>query len=724
MNKVWNYENVNKVDAVNLAAQLNTSTLMSKVLLSRGFTDIQAIKDFVNDDECSHDPFLLNDMELATERINRAIDEEENITVYGDYDADGITSTTVLMKFLKSQGATVDYYIPDRIKEGYGISEEAVETILERGTELVISVDCGITAIKEAELIYDLGADFIVTDHHECSEILPNAIAIINPKRPDSTYPYSELAGVGVTYKLIQALCIKRGLGDLYKSYLDLVAIGTIADIVPLTGENRSIVKLGLKAINNSDNEGLRQLISIAGLDKNGRELSATNVAFGIAPRINAGGRMGRPELALELFFTEDPNDAKRLAVELNENNKLRQSIEQETANKIMDELNADKDIDKKRVIVVAKENLHSGIVGIVASRVLDRYYKPCIILSIEEDENGHAMAKGSCRSVEGYNIYEMLSRCQELLVQFGGHELAAGLSIKPENIKSFDEKINQISCEIDEDVFVPRINADTSIDVDEINVESIESLRALEPYGQNNPEPTFVVEGIKLVYSKTVGSNGNHMRLIFQEGDLKYDAIAFNVSDSRIFLSLNDLYDIIFTLEINEWNNNRKPSLVLIDMKRSNYGRINNKVGNDLYTRLNDVINYGKSIINEGTNDTFLNKLNERINNVLDVDFSSNNVEEIIQCIASRDDMIQVYKYLNITKKISVNHISNVGSKISLNYFKIKTSLETFIDLNLAKTDGTYIYINNNKGKKVDLENSQTYKIISILNDYALKRK
>ena len=439
MIKKWECNKIDEEKVNEFSKKNNVSRLLSKVMLSRGFTDDAEVQKFLHPklDEL-YDPFLINDMDIAVNRIMEACERKEKVTIYGDYDVDGITSIAVLKSFLLEQGMNVDHYLPSRLEEGYGLNNDAIKKIYEQGTKLLITVDCGISAFNEIEYANELGIEVIVTDHHECPEKLPNALAVLDPKREDSTYPFSSLAGVGVSFKLIQAISYKLNLDrKKYLKYLDIVCLGTVADIVPLLDENRIIVNYGLILMRQTRKVGLQELIVASGYSK----IDSTSISFGLAPRLNACGRMGKADLALELILTTDREEARKIALELNEINKERQEVEKRIISEAIETIERDK-LYENGIIVVNNENWHHGVIGIVASKITETYYKPSILICME---NGKG--KGSGRSIEGFDLHGALSKCDDLLDKFGGHEMAIGLSIDESNLNDLKNiKIFEVS--------------------------------------------------------------------------------------------------------------------------------------------------------------------------------------------------------------------------------------------------------------------------------------
>ena len=438
MKKKWEYLEQDEELIKQIATKHNISELLAKILVNRGITGEEEIEIFLNPKRNNfHNPFLLNDMEKAVDRIIKAIETKEKTIIYGDYDVDGITSITVLKKFLNERGLQVDYYIPNRLDEGYGLNDEAIKKIAEQGYTLMITVDCGISGIEEVKKATSYGIETIITDHHEQLETLPEAYAIVNPKRKDNTYPFRGLAGVGVVFKVIQAISQKLNLDEKeYLKYLDIVCIGTISDIVPLVDENRVIAKLGLMLVKCTKNIGLRELIKETGY----KNVDSFMVSFGIAPRINACGRMGKQEEALELFLTDDYEKACTITKNLNQYNLQRQEIEKNIFDQAIEELQKE-NIDNLNSIVLAGENWHHGVIGIVASRITEKYFKPTILIGIENE-----IGKGSGRSVPGFDLHDALAQSAEYLEKYGGHEMAVGLSLNKDKIKDFKIHFEQIA--------------------------------------------------------------------------------------------------------------------------------------------------------------------------------------------------------------------------------------------------------------------------------------
>ena len=558
MKKEWKCNEIIEDEKISkIAEKYNISTLLARILVSRNIKDDKDIEVFLDPKRNSfYDPFLMPDMEKAVDRILKALEEKEKITIYGDYDVDGITATTVLESFFKDRGANINHYIPNRLDEGYGLNNEALKKIAESGTELMITVDCGITAINEVEYGKSLGLDIVITDHHEPGEEIPNTIAVVDAKRKDSTYPFKELAGVGVAFKLIQAISNKLDLDEKeYLKYLDIVCIGTIADVVPLVDENRIITKLGLKLVQVTKNIGLRELINVTGYKK----IDSSMVAFGIAPRINACGRMGKEAEALELFLSENANDAKEIAERLNGYNTQRQTIEKEIFEQAKDM--AEKELSSS-VLVLGGTGWHHGVIGIVSSKITDMYFKPSILISFEGEEG-----KGSGRSVPGFDLHEAIINCSDYLEKFGGHEMAIGLSLKKENFEKFKEDFEKYACNTNLCDIIPIINIDEEVKINDLNINVIKELSLLEPYGEGNRMPLFMLKNLK-IYSIRALSEGKHIKLTLQDGNYLINAIGFNLGHFAEELKIGDKVDVVGSLEINEYNGNQDMQINLKDIR------------------------------------------------------------------------------------------------------------------------------------------------------------
>lgn len=595
-----------------IADGLGINPIIANLLYDRGYKDAASAKKFIYmESEVLSDPLKMADMQLAVERISEAIKKREKITVYGDYDVDGVTSVCTLYLYLKSHGADVDYYIPNRIGEGYGVSVPAISALAEKGTKLIITVDTGITADAEVEFAKSIGIEFVVTDHHECRQVLPGACAVVNPHRPDCPSTFKELAGVGVVFKLIcaceQHLTGKRASAaalDVISEYADLVAIGTIADVMPIKEENRLIVSYGLGMMENTKRIGLSAIIEAASGKndiqraanrKKRQKISSSYIGYTLAPRINAAGRIKTASMAVELFLSDNYEHAYSIAEQLCEANKERQNEE----NKIMQEAYRkieENGYDSMHVIVLDADNWHHGVIGIVASRITEKYGRPSILVSFEGNDSTSPEAtdvgKGSGRSIKGMNLVDALCHCKDELVKFGGHELAAGLSVTRENLNTFRQKINEYAEKtLTEENMIPTVDADLEISLSDANIDLADGLRILEPYGVGNPVPSFIIRSVTVTEMSPV-SEGKHTRFAFTDGNGVVTGMFFSCTTSSLGLYVGDKVDVLFNIDINEWAGRRNAQLIIRDIKQSASQRSFIKMEHD---RFDEVWNGGK---------------------------------------------------------------------------------------------------------------------------------
>lgn len=537
--------------------------LCAAVLCARGVDTAPAASAFLaHGPNLLHDPFLLQDMEKAVERISRAIREQETVAVYGDYDVDGITATCLLTQFLRTLGGQVVSYIPDRTEEGYGLNNHAIDALARQGVTLIVTVDCGITAAQEVEYARALGVDVVITDHHQCKEVLPQAVAVVDPRRPDCSYPFPDLAGVGVALKLALALTAPAQRPQVLLDYGELAAIGTVADVMLLQGENRALVHLGLKRLADCSRPGLQALLREAGCPR-GQVPTTVTIGYGLAPRINAAGRMEQAGTALELLLTQDPQRGQELAQELCQLNRLRQAIELEIFQHC-DQLLTHTPALSAPVIVLAGEGWHQGVIGIVASRLAEKYACPAFMISLDGDKG-----KGSCRSFGGFNLFGALERCAPLLDSYGGHELAAGFSIRRDNIPAFRAAL----CQLVEE-FAGHQPMESSLDVDceiphcsLLSTQDVESLSLLEPFGSGNPKPVFLLRSVCVLSHTDVGG-GRHLKLKLRRDGVAMDAIFFSANTAACGIENGQRLDIAFTLQINQFRGSRTVQLQLCDLR------------------------------------------------------------------------------------------------------------------------------------------------------------
>ena len=546
MRKKWEYYKTNEKEVELIQKKYNINKLLATVLANR---NIKHIERFLN--PTRHDlynPFEMPDMEKAVDRILNAIENKERIIIYGDYDVDGITSITVLKSFFRDLNIDVGVYIPNRLSEVYGLNMGAIEKIAEQKYDLMITVDCGITGIKEVEYAKKLKIETIITDHHEPGEELPNAIAVVDCKRKDNIYPFREFAGVGVALKLCQAISKKLNLREeSYLKYLDIVALGTISDIVPLVDENRVITKLGMMLVNKTKNYGLAALLNLTGYNK----IDSTTISFGVAPRINACGRMGFAYEALDLLFSGNFEDAKQKSKNIAKYNNDRQLYEKLIYEDAIKQIEKD-NLQNRSSLVVSGDEWHHGVVGIVASKITDLYYKPTLLICFENGEN---IGKGSGRSIPGFDLYDALTQCKDLLEGFGGHSMAVGLSIKKENIPLLQQRFEEIAKKANLKELYPVLNIDAILNLDEINKEIVESLDLLEPIGEANKMPIFAFKNLKINSIRAL-SEGKHLKLSLKnEKDTYINAIGFNLGHLSQEFVIGEKVDIAGNIEINTFN-------------------------------------------------------------------------------------------------------------------------------------------------------------------------
>lgn len=556
----WEVRPLDKERAAAFAQTYGVPFFLAMLMNIRGLDDAAHLREFLGEGEPLSDPFLLKDMDKAAARITRAVDNMEKIAVYGDYDADGVTSTAMLYSYLDTRGADVIFYIPQREGEGYGMNMGAVEYLKEQGVSLIVTVDNGISSVQEVARANELGIDVVVTDHHRPQEILPDAVAVVDAYRPDDTSPYKHFSGVGIAFKLLMAL--EDGAGDvedLLEAYSDLAAIGTIGDIVPLTGENRTLIRAGLERLSQSDRPGVQALLENAGIA--GKALTSTNVAFTLVPRINATGRMGAPERAVRLLISGYEEEAEVLSEEICADNEERRRVEAEIAEAAFADIEA-KGYMKDRVVVVDGENWHHGVIGIVASRVTERCGKPCMIISRGETE-----AKGSGRSIEGFSLFEAICACGDLLLKFGGHPMAAGITLKSENIEAFRRRINRYAAEHFPQMPTQTVTLDCKLNPAALSVSMAQSLTQLGPFGNGNPQPVFGLFNMELSNVTPVGGGG-HLRLTLEKNGAVITAMRFNTKPEELPYHIGDKIDLAVQLEAREFRGQPSLTVIVRDMK------------------------------------------------------------------------------------------------------------------------------------------------------------
>ncbi|MDX1638738.1 MAG: single-stranded-DNA-specific exonuclease RecJ [Balneolaceae bacterium] len=563
----WVYKEPEDGETVSrLQDELGIPKKIAYLLSLRGIDSFDKAKNFFRPDlDMLHDPFLMKDMDEASRRLAGAIRSGEKILVYGDYDVDGTTATSILYIFLKDFGVDVEYYIPHRFKDGYGISPDGIQYALRRGAKLIVSVDCGITAINEAKMAAEHGLDLIICDHHNVGAEIPVAVGVLDPKRPDCDYPFDGLSGAGVGFKLIQGTISKLGLNDriAYK-FLDLVAISIASDIVPIIDENRILMREGLRILNSSPRVGIKALLDLVNIEVG--SISTSNIVFSIGPRINAAGRMGDASKAVKLMISETESEARARAHELESINIERRNKDNQTMEEAVDMVSRQYNLEKTSSMVLHDPDWHLGVIGIVASRLVDTYYRPAIMLSTVD-----GMIKGSARSIKGFNIYDALQQCDDLLEQFGGHEYAAGLTIKGENLEEFRERINQIaSGNLSDDDFQPELNIDCDLDLNEIDIRFWKLLSQFKPFGPGNMRPVFVSRGIQVEGVPTIVGSGHLKMKVSQNGSGVFDVIGFNMHDYLPVLRNTEPggLNIAYSLEENYWNGRRTLQIKLRDLQ------------------------------------------------------------------------------------------------------------------------------------------------------------
>ena len=693
-------------NSLRIAEALGLDPIITKLLYSRGYTDVSSCKSFIYmEEEMLCNPFDMIDMEKAVERIRHAVDSNEKITVYGDYDVDGVTAVCSLYLYLRSKGANIEYYIPNRVGEGYGVSKGAIDTLKQNGTSLIITVDTGITANDEVLYAKDVGIDFVITDHHECRNDLPMAEAVVNPHRPDCPYPFKELAGVGVVFKLIcayeekvEGLSKMEACSRIFSEYADLVAIGTIADVMPIKDENRIIVSYGLRMIEVSPRPGLAALIEASSVkgeaqrnDKRKKRTKITSgyIGYTLAPRINAAGRIRTATIAVELFLEDDYSKAFEIAETLCKANKERQNEE----NKIMIEAYEkieQLDIDNNPVIVLDADTWHHGVIGIVSSRITEKYSRPSILVSFEGNEapvdSNDAVGKGSGRSVKGMNLVDALLYCSEYLVKFGGHELAAGLSVTRGNLDAFKLKINEYAKKnLKEEDMVSTIETDLEIQFDNITIALAEGLHILEPYGVGNPIPVFMLRDVTV--SEIVGiSDNKHTRFTLTNGNGYLSAMYFSNSPSSLGLYVGDRVDVLFNIDVNEWLGRKSVQLILRDVKPS---LSNYKIEESNKVRFEEIK-------------------------------SGASFRESENVLPSRDDFAVVYRLMlsslrNGITRLTHKDILSKTSSTNIGYLKLKFIIMVLKELNLVmideNEDEVYDFNIHYSSSKSDLEKSNLLK-------------
>lgn len=573
--KKWLTAHIDKDLAAQVAESHSLDPFVSLILASRGITDYEDVEEFFEPDFCFCDPYLITDMDKAVERIEKAIENSEKICVFGDYDADGVTSTTLMYSYLKSRGADVMYYIPDRVSEGYGMNCSAIEKLSNQGVKLIVTVDNGISAIEEIEYAKTLAIDCVVTDHHKVGDTLPDAVAVVDPHREDCNLHFKDWAGVGVAFKVVCAL-EKGDYSEILNDYADIIAIGTVADVVDLKDENRAIVKYGVSKINTNPCNGVNALRQIAGVSE--KPLNAVGVTYSLAPRINAAGRIESAETALKLLLCEDLKMALDIAEQVDICNRKRHDFENEIMEAAVKHIESNEMLKHSKVIVVCGEGWHHGVIGIVAARITEKYGKPTIVITFDGDEG-----TGSARSIDGFSVYDAIKSCEDMLTHFGGHTMAAGLGIKRENVENFFISINEYAKTIED--AVPTLMLDCKLNPAYINASLVESLETLEPFGAGNPQPLFGIFGVRLSSIQPVGE-GKHLRLGFTKANTQFTAMKFGATLNDFPFREGDIVDLAVRIEKNEFRGEIKASVQIRDIRFSGVDEENLFKSMELYEK------------------------------------------------------------------------------------------------------------------------------------------
>ncbi len=661
--KKWLVSNYDKSLAKELAEECDVDPLVALIASARGYTDPMDLEQFLDDEPVFSNLYEMADIILAAEIVNAAIEDNVKIAIYGDYDCDGVTATALLYNYLTSRNANCIYYIPDRFDEGYGMNKQAIKTLAEDGVKLILTVDNGISALDEVDYAKELGLDVVITDHHLPREILPNADAIVDPHRVDCPSEFKEICGAEVSFRLICAMENKEP-EELLPYFADILSVAVMADIMPLTGENRSIVKCGIEKLKTSPMTGLSALISVAGLEQ--KSINASKIAFGICPRINAAGRMGNAARAVELLTCDNMMKALGIANEIDAENSHRQQIEKDIISQAVS-IVEEKGYNNNRVIVCEGENWHSGVVGIVAAKLAEKYGKPTILLSIDDEGNAH----GSGRSIEGFPLFDAISSCGEYLDKFGGHSQAAGVSLQKENIEGFRRSINEFADNLG--YVAPVLHIDCRLNASALTVDLATALKVLEPYGPKNPVPVFGLWGVKLERISPIGG-GKHLRLLFSSNINSFTALLFGVTEEDFCFNVGDILDLAVSVEENLYKGELNLSVQI------------------------------KAIRKNGTNDDELFNSIELWENYLSEKYC-----DFTSICPNRAEVGEVYKYLLKApvkeEKIKYEFIN------SLNVGKILASVKILEELGLVTKNEKGIVFGIRTNEKTDLGLSETYK-------------
>ncbi|MBR5485227.1 MAG: single-stranded-DNA-specific exonuclease RecJ [Oscillospiraceae bacterium] len=666
--KRWNIREYSEQAVSELAMETGFPRLVCSVLASRGINTAEKTAAFLGGNEVFHNPYMMKDMEKAVDRIRMAVENQEPIVIYGDYDCDGITATALLCSYLAEVGADVSYYIPKRDGEGYGLNTKAVSALAKRGIKLIITVDNGISSLEEAELAKSLGVDLIITDHHTPRETVPNAVAVLNPHRKDCEYPFKELSGVGVAFKLVCALEDDIDCEDTLYQYGAITALGTVADVVELKGENRVIVQNGLQGMEDCPYLGINALIKAAGYE--GKPLDSTALAFGLAPRINAAGRLEQTNKAVELLLAEDEEEAEILANEINELNALRRKTEQEITDDITNIILNNPKLLNERVIIISGENWNAGVIGIICAKIVEKYGKPCILIS-----NCDGEARASARSVEGYSIIAAISRCSRLLKRFGGHVMAAGFSLDSADVSEFCSELLADAKQHFPIMPVHCINIDCVVEPDLLTVENVSKLEMLQPYGAGNEQPVFAVLGAVLEGINPIG-DGKHLRLYFVKDEKRFQALYFGMRAENFLYQIGDKLDIAADVSLNSYNKSVSVTVKIKDMRLSGVNYDNYFIHSQIYER-----------------------------------YCIGEAEDVSLLVPTREEMGRVYRFIRSNAAICTSNEVIYCRLRDMEYGKLRIIMDIMQELELieiASSNGRQTIKVIPKTEKVNLESSQ----------------
>ncbi|BEP29120.1 single-stranded-DNA-specific exonuclease RecJ [Helicovermis profundi] len=693
---LWQEKNKENIGLLN---DVTLTNVTKRVLENKGLIKKEIVDKFLHPTLSKlYDPFLLNGMDKVTSRIAEAIKSKEKICIYGDYDVDGITSISIFLKYFQKINYEAIFYIPDREKEGYGINSLALENIKNKGVSLVISVDCGITSVKEADFAKTIGLDLIITDHHNPQEEIPNSYEVINPKRTDCSYPFDMLCGAGIVFKIVQAL-LKDEFNLFVNEIIDLAAFGTVSDIAPLVDENRIITKVGLDVLNNTSNIGLKELIDISELTN--KKINAGHIGFILAPKINASGRIGNPRLAVELLTTNSKKRAKEIARELTQLNKERQNREKLIVEEALKYIDENLDPINEKILVVKGENWHTGIVGIVSSKISEKYYKPSIILN---EENG--ILKGSARSVGDFDLFSALDSVKELFLKFGGHKQAAGLSMESINYEKLRIGVNNFAdLEMKETDIIPKIKYDMSLLSKDINYKVLDELELLEPFGMGNSKPIFIYNNLNIDQFKCIGKEKNHLKITVHDEKRVYDSLGFSMAEKAELLRTNQSVNLAFSMERNNFRGVETIQFILKDIK------MNEKLE---FSKSDYFFNeYIIKIINT-LEDTDFTELEEYIVNIFNKKLVS--ISEFLffarNLLPNRDQIAIVYRFAIKNGKISLikNKFSGIlPYQVKIALYILKMNNLIIYDI----TDNEYYCEKTINNKKIDITASASYKSV-----------